>query len=98
MTAVNTNINEANALTGEEVLTQLDTQAQYHYVSGVLQGLGYARFLKDKPNQDGTKCIQQWLIEGGPERWAIVEQWLDYHKEKPAGVIIYAMVSKECGQ
>ena len=92
------NINEANALTGGEILTKLDTDAQYHYVSGILQGLGYARFLRDKPNQAGIKCIQQWLSKDSTARWKIAEQWLEHHGGKPAGTIIYAMVSKECGK
>jgi len=89
---------EANALTGGEILTKLDTDGQYHYVSGVLQGLGYARFLKDKPSQTGIKCIQQFLLQDdSTEKWQTIQQWLKHHEEKPAGVIIYALVSKECG-
>ncbi|MBL4761019.1 MAG: hypothetical protein JKY80_09305 [Mariprofundaceae bacterium] len=90
--------NDANALTGGEILSKLDTKAQTHYVSGILQGLGYARFLKDKSDLEGAKCIQAWLLKDGVARWQIVKQWLEHHKDKPAGVIIYTMVSKECGK
>lgn len=89
---------KAQALTGEEILTKLDTDGQYDYVSGVLQGLSYARFLKDRPDQTGAKCIATWLIRGRNRNWEIAEKWLKHHKEKPAGVIIYTMVSKECGK
>lgn len=90
--------NEANALTGKEVLEKLDTDSQFHYVSGILVGLGYARFLQDKPDQAGMKCIQEFLTEGGVEKWNIAEQWLENNKDLPAGVIIYAMTAKECGK
>lgn len=89
---------KAQALTGEEILTKLDTDGQYHYISGVLQGLSYARFLKDRPDQTGTKCIATWLISGGVKKWELAKKWLKHHKDKPAGVIIYTMVSKECGK
>jgi len=88
----------AHALTGDDILTKLDTDAQYQYITGVLEGLGYARFLKDKPDQTGIKCIQTWFNDNPTERWDIVKQWLEQHKEKPVGVIVYAMVSKDCGR
>ena len=90
--------NPAHALSGEDVLTKLDTDAQYHYVSGILQGLGYARFLQDRPDEKGLVCIQDWLIDGGVDRWEIAKQWLEHHKEKPTSVIIYAMVRQDCGE
>lgn len=98
MTVNNATIRDAHALSGEYLLTKMDTDAQYHYVSGILEGLGYSRFLRDKPSEDGLKCIQGWLLKDGAARWQIVEQWLDHHKEKQAGVIINAIVSKECGK
>ena len=88
----------AQALTGEEILTKLDTDGQYHYISGILHGLAYTRFLRDRPDQTGTKCIATWLISGGVKKWELAKKWLKHHKDKPAGVIIYTMVSKECGK
>lgn len=89
--------NQVHALTGGDVLTKLDTKERYSYVSGVVEGLGYARFVKDRPNQTGSKCIHDWFYKGGTERWDEIKAWFDHHKEKSAGTILYAMVSKECG-
>lgn len=89
---------DAEALTGREILTKLNTEEQVRYVSGVFEGLGYARFVKDRPDQTGSKCIQTWLTEDSVERWQIVKQWLEHHKEKTAGTILYALITKECGQ
>ncbi|MEM7069355.1 MAG: hypothetical protein AAF478_10775 [Pseudomonadota bacterium] len=89
---------EARALTGEDILTKMETNGQVSYVSGILEGLGYARFLRDRPDKTGLVCINHWLIDDGMARWQIVKQWLEQHKEKSAAVIIYAMVSKDCGK
>lgn len=88
---------KAHALTGEDILTKMDTDAQVHHIGGILSGLGYARFLKDNPNEDGLKCIEGWLEKDTVSRWKIAKQWLEHHKEKPVAVIVYAMVSKDCG-
>jgi len=37
-------------------------------------------------------------VQDSAERWQIVKQWLEHHKEKTAGTILYALISKECGQ
>ena len=89
--------NEALALTGDDILTKLDTDAQVQHIGGVLAGLGYARFLKDRPNEAGLKCIEGWLEIDTVSRWKVAKQWLKHHKEKPVAVIVYAMVSKDCG-
>jgi hypothetical protein len=89
---------QAHALTGGEVLNKLDTDQQVQHLSGVLAGLGYARFLRDRPDEDGYKCIEGWLGRKTTERWDIMKQWLEQHKEKPVAVILYTAVSKDCGQ
>ena len=90
-------VEEAKALTGGEILTKYGTEAQIQHIGGVLSGLSYARFLKDRPNEDGYKCIEGWLSQDTTARWQTTQQWLEHHKEKPVAVIIHAMVSKDCG-
>ena len=94
----NANLNEANALTGGDVLEKLSKDERYSYISGVVEGLGYARFVTEKPSTKGSNCIHDWFFEGGVSRWKEIKIWLGHHKDKTAGTIIYAMVSKECGK
>ena len=93
------NTNDAYALTGEEILTNLDTEAQFHYVSGAIGGIAYSRFVRDKPSQDGMKCMLDWWNKpDDTTAWQTVKQWLEHHKEKTAETVLYAVLSKECGK
>jgi len=90
---------EANALTGKEILTKLDTDGQYHYISGAIGGIAYSRFIRDKPSQDSMKCMLDWWHQpNDTTAWDTVKQWLEHHKEKTAEVVLYALLSKECGK
>lgn len=88
----------AQALTGEEILTKLDTDGQYHYISGILHGLAYTRFLRDRPDHTGYKCIKTWLVKGGVKNWEIAEKWLQNNKKLTAGAIINTLMERECGK
>ena len=80
------------------VMDELELKQQYMLVQGLLQGLAYARFLKDKPNETGMTCIQQWLFQDGEtKRWKIVEASFRKHHDKPPAALVHALVKRECG-
>lgn len=90
---------EVNALTGGEILSKLDAETQYHYVSGAIGGIAYSRFVRDKPSQEGMNCMLDWWHKpNDTTAWDTVKQWFEHHKEKTAEVVLYALLSKECGK
>ena len=91
-------MNDAYALTSSDVLSKLSKDERYSYISGVVEGLGYARFVTEKPSTKGSNCIHDWFFDGGVSRWKEIKTWLEHHSEKTAATVIYAMVSKECGK
>lgn len=88
----------AHALTAGDVFSKLGKKQQYSYVAGVVEGLGYARFLRDKPNETGSTCIYNWFYKGGGERWDEIKKWFEKHNEKSAPTVLNAMVRKSCGK
>lgn len=94
----NAHINEANALTSGDVLEKLSQDERYSYVSGAIEGIAYSRFLRERPNERGMKCMLNWYYDGGVESWKIVKQWFRQHEDKTAEVVLYAILSKECGK
>lgn len=80
------------------VMKELDPRQQYMLVQGLVQGLGYARFLRDRPDERGMVCIQQWLFkEEGTKRWKIVEAFFRKHPDKPPAALVHALIKQECG-
>ena len=53
MMLTNTQINDAKALTADDVFEKLDQKQRYSYISGAIGGIAYSRFLRDKPSKTG---------------------------------------------
>jgi len=91
--------NDASALTGDEILKTLKPNEQFHYISGAIGGIAYARFVREKPSESGMKCMLDWWYKPNSNAaWNTVKQWLEHHKDKTAEIVLYALLSKECGQ
>ncbi|MCV6576166.1 MAG: hypothetical protein OIF58_10575 [Cohaesibacter sp.] len=66
-------------------------------MAGVIEGLAYSRFLKDRPNEKGMSCIYDWFYESKDKKWAKMEQWFNRHPDKQVGVLLHVLIKKECG-
>ena len=89
---------QAKNLDAGFVLNKMDDKQRYGFVSGVVEGLAYARFLRDRPHEEGMICITDWYYGGGVEVWKKIERWLARHPDKPVGVLLYVLVKKKCGE
>lgn len=87
----------ATDLNAGALMNEMELKQRYAYVSGVVEGLAYSRFLKDRPNEGGMVCISNWYYGGGAELWTDIEAWFGRHPDLPVGALVYAMVEKECG-
>lgn len=90
--------NMASALSGGDVLNKMNSEQQYAYIGGVIGGLAYARFLRDKPDETGMTCIYDWYYDADKSVWPQIETWLSRHAEKAVEPLIYVLVKKECGE
>jgi hypothetical protein len=81
------------------VMNKMNVDQQVSYIAGVIEGLAFSRYLRDKPNQKSMKCVYGWYAEntGGPQKWKKMEAWLAKHPDKPVGVLLYVLIKRKCG-
>ena len=91
---------QATELNAGFVLDQMNADQRVSYVAGVVEGLAYARFLKDRPDDTGMMCVYDWYsIHGTDEaRWNRIKTWLRRHEDKPVGVLMHTLIKQECGE
>ncbi|MEL6324884.1 MAG: hypothetical protein AAFS03_04780 [Pseudomonadota bacterium] len=88
---------DAPALTADEVLGKMNADQRFGYVSGVVDGLAAARWVKDKPDATGMQCIYDWYLgRPAPEVLAMIEAWFERHGEQQAGILLHVLIGKEC--
>lgn len=88
----------ACALTADDVLNKMDSDQRYFFLAGLIEGMGYARFLREKPETTGSKCIYNWYFEGGEANKRKIKTWFERHLDKPASTLLYVLVKKDCGE
>ncbi len=89
---------EAKALTADDVLNKMNADQRFGYISGVVEGLAYSRWVADKPDDTGMTCIYDWYYQGEEARSNQVDGWLRRHLDKPVGALLYVLIKKECGE
>lgn len=57
-------VDDAGAQTAGDILEKTSPDHQLGYINGVVEGLAYARFLRDRPNETGMRCIYDWYLNG----------------------------------
>lgn len=87
---------DATDFTAGIVMEKMKPDERVLYLSGVVEGLAYARYAKDGKNTDGMKCIYDWFYERDgtvSKIYSAFERFSDYLP----GAVVAAMVEKECG-
>jgi len=89
-------------MTAGVVAGKMNSQQKYAYLAGIVEGLAYARFIKDNKREDGMKCIYEWFYGAGADdsvrtttkAYEAFEKYPDY----PPGVIVWTLLKKQCGE
>ena len=90
------NAAEAKSLNAGFLLNEMNEDQQVSYISGVIEGLAYSRFLAERPSEAGMQCAYNWYY-GEENRWPKIRALLKRHEDKPVGVLVHVLINKHCG-
>ena len=66
-------------------------------LSGLVEGLAYSRFLRDRPDETAMKCATNWFYADTAKRWRQIKTVFEKYQDKPPTVLVYTLMKKECG-
>lgn len=87
----------ALAITAAEVRSKMNQDERSSFIAGIVDGLAQARWIKDKPDATGMRCIYDWHYKPTRKSVNSRETLMDRHPEKPISSLIFALVKKQCG-
>jgi len=90
-------VGAAWAVTADDVMNKMNSDERSSYVAGVVEGLAQTRWIADKPDPTGMRCIHDWHYKGGEENWLKIYEFFARHADKPAAALLYVMIKKDCG-
>nr|WP_319390397.1 hypothetical protein [uncultured Cohaesibacter sp.] len=95
---VSANAANATDFNAGVVMKKMNAEQRKWYVSGVVDGLAYARFLQDKPSEVGMQCIYDWYFNDNEKLWNnTLIPTFERYSDKPVTAIIHVLSQKKCG-
>jgi len=93
------NLSRASEFNADVVMNEFSKEQRVNYMIGLVDGLAYARWQRDKPSNVGMKCIYDWYYKDNSALWKnTLAPVFKRYKDKPATAIIYVLTKKECGE
>lgn len=89
---------QASDLNADAVMNKMSTEERNAYLSGVVEGLAYSRYLQDRPDEAGMNCIYDWYYSDGGETRRKIHAWFGKHPNRMSGVLLYVLIKQECGE
>ena len=86
----------ANDFDAAKVMKEMSAQERSAYISGVIEGLAVARYIKDGKQKAGMKCIYGWYYDDKSTIRAVYNAF-DKYPTYPPGAIIDVLVKQKCG-
>lgn len=82
------------------VMEQMSVDQQVSYIAGVVEGLAYSRYLRDKPDQSSMNCVYTWYANntGTPDKWKSIDDWFERHPDQTVGVLLQVLIKRDCGE
>lgn len=94
----NAGVSHSKTINAGFVLEEMSSDQQVSYITGVIEGLAYSRYLREKPSQKGMKCVYSWFeSDSWANKWKRIDAWFSRHPDKPVGVLLYVLIKKKCG-
>ena len=90
-------------MTAGVLLEKLGDKERYFYVTGLVHGLGYARFRKDtiasgKKDEQGLTCINDWFYQSKGKRYLQIEDVFRKYPKHYPGTLVAHMIKEACGE
>ena len=80
------------------VMNIMTVEQRTSYIMGLIDGLAYSRWQRDKPSEVSMKCIYDWYFRDNAALWKnTLAPSFERYKDKPATAILYVLTKKECG-
>ena len=87
---------QAGGLTTDTVLKIMSDKELNAYISGLVEGLAYARYVQDgKKSYEGMTCISNWFYKDKKTAPKIVRAFAHF-KGSFANSVVGALAAKEC--
>lgn len=89
----------AQDFTAGFAMDRMEPKERYAYVSGIIEGLAYARYVDDgRDPGKGMRCIYEWYYDNGDAPLVTIYDAFERFRTYLPGTVVAAVVETECGE
>ena len=81
----------------DAVLNKMDAVERNAYLAGIVDSLGFTRFLTDRPDETGMNCIYDWFYGNAEESRRTIHEWFSANPDQLPAALMYVLAKRECG-
>ena len=96
MSMVGVNSGYAEDFNTGYVLEKMQGREGTVHIDGVVRGIAYAHYYNNGKDQQGFDCINNYAAGGNNDAWQNMIDFLEMHKEKPLGGVMFIYLRKKC--
>lgn len=91
----------ATDFTAGAVMNRMKSEERLPYIAGVIEGLAYARYMRDGKKTQGMMCIYDWFYKGkdgksSDDNITLIYAAFGKYPDYPPGVIVETLAEKAC--
>ena len=79
-------------------MQEMTNEQRASYISGIIEGLAYARFQADGKQEEGMSCIYDWYYRSGDGAMRLILQTFDRYGDYPPGAVLWVLTKRQCGE
>ena len=86
----------AEEMTAGVIMEKMEVGERYVFTAGIVEGLAYARYIKDGRDTAGRSCIYKWFYDDKTTVDVIYEGFKRYPQLLP-GQVVGTLANEKCG-
>lgn len=87
----------ATDFTAGAVVSKMAPEKRYSYIAGVVEGIAYARFVRDEKKAAGMECIYDWFYKA-PSAFDTIYAAFEKYPAHTPGAIVATLAKRQCGE
>ena len=85
----------ATDFTARVVMEKMPAEQRFPFISGIIEGTAYARYLRDDKRTDGMLCIYNWFYQD-PKAIELIYAALDKFGDYTPGAVVGTLADQHC--
>ncbi len=88
---------QLDSMTAGTIFTRMSSQESTAYLAGIVEGLAWARFVRDNRTPGGRDCIYDWFYSDAGRSLRSIHATFERYPDASPGRLVATLANTKCG-